>query len=178
MCYSNQVQFLSPYMPSHVVFVVLVLSCGVQGLVHPVARPGWSKLPVVPVSHLCPLYQTEAEEFVHWSQVFSSFIKVCASAIILSGLSNMLKSQINHWGCSGLCHSKYVLVSRGANLPSPACSHHLSCVSTSACVSAQSAAPLSWFNTLCDHRIVSVKMYWGAPTWGLKGKPTVDWHFV
>lgn len=32
-----------------------------QGLVRPVPRPALSELPVVPVSQLCPLYETEAE---------------------------------------------------------------------------------------------------------------------
>lgn len=181
MHYSNQVQLLSPYMPSHVVLMVLILSCGMQGLVHPVARPAPSEVPVIPVSQLCPLYQTEAEEFVHWSQVFSSFIKAWAPAIILPGLSNMLKSQTNHWECGvmvGLCQSKHVLLSREAVLPSPACSHHLSRVSTSACISAQSAAPLSWFNPPYGRMIISAKIHWGAPTWGLKGKPAVDWRVL
>lgn len=66
----------------------------------------------------------------------------------------------------GLRQSKHVLLSRGAVLPSSACSHHLSCVSTSACVSAQSAAPLSWFNSLHGRMISSAKMHWGAPTQG------------
>lgn len=109
MHHSNQVQFLTPHMPSHVVLVVLVLSCGMRGLVHPVARSGPSELPVVPISQLCPLYQTEAEAFVHWPQVFSSFIKAWGPAIILPGLSKVQKSQISH--CSLVSWLAYVYLS-------------------------------------------------------------------
>lgn len=181
MHHSNQVQFLTPHMPSHVVLVVLVLSCGMQGLVHPVARSGPSELPVVPISQLmsplpdrsrgiCPL--ASGLQQLHQSMRPShNFAWAVQSAKI--------PDQSLQFGVMvGLRLSKHVLPSRGAALPSPACSHHLSCVSPSACVSARSAAPLSWFNPPCGHMITSAKMQGEAPTWGPKGKPAVDWHIL
>ena len=78
----------------------------------------------------------------------------------------------------GLCQPEHVLLSREVVLPSPACSHHLYCVSASACVSAQPSAPLSWFSPIYGCMIISAKLHWGAPTRGLKGKPAVDWHIL
>lgn len=144
------------------------------------ARPAPSKLLVVPVSLLCPLYQTEAEELVHWSQVFSSFIKAWATAIVLPGLSNILKSQTNHCECSvmvGLCQSKHVLLTRGAVSPRPA--PITSPMSVIVPVYLHSQLHLWAGSTHSTTACSSVaKCIRGAPTWGLKRKPTVDWHIL